>query len=80
MKLDGVFVLGPTSMDLKIDETMELTVYGFPTEPGLVEDVIVCRLAWGVSRACTALNHKSLPCYEDCGETELWWWSRRDGF
>lgn len=43
-QLDGVFVLSPASMDLKIDETQELTVYAFPTEEGPVEDVIICQI------------------------------------
>lgn len=30
--LDGVFVMNPQSMDLKIDETQELFIYAFPTE------------------------------------------------
>jgi hypothetical protein len=32
LALDGVFVLSPVSLDLKIDETQEVTVYAFPTE------------------------------------------------
>ena len=43
LTLDGVFVLSPGSLDLKVDETQELTVYGFPVENGPVEDVIICR-------------------------------------
>jgi hypothetical protein len=31
LALDGVFVLSPPSLDLKVDETQEVTVYAFPT-------------------------------------------------
>lgn len=31
-------------MDLKIDETRDLTVYAFPTDDGPVEDAIVCKI------------------------------------
>ncbi|KAG2489301.1 hypothetical protein HYH03_012133 [Edaphochlamys debaryana] len=44
LTLDNVFTLHPTSLDLKVDETQELCVYGFPVTDGLVEDVIVCRI------------------------------------
>ena len=39
------FLLQPTSMDLAIDETQELTVYAFPTSEGPFADVIMCGYA-----------------------------------
>jgi hypothetical protein len=30
-------------MDLAMDETLDLSVFAFPTAEGLVEDVIMCR-------------------------------------
>ncbi len=45
LQLDSVFVLQPSSLDLRIDETAELTVFGFPVADGLVEDTIIARCA-----------------------------------
>ncbi|KAF5830389.1 hypothetical protein DUNSADRAFT_14652 [Dunaliella salina] len=42
--LDSVFTMHTQSMDLKVDETQELTVFAFPTEVGPVEDAIVCHI------------------------------------
>lgn len=42
--LDSTFVFHPTSMDLKMDETQDLTVWAFPTAEGPVEDVIVAKI------------------------------------
>jgi hypothetical protein len=39
----NTFLLHPTSMDLGMDETVELSVYAFPVAEGLVEDVVMCR-------------------------------------
>jgi len=36
-------MLSPTSMDLAMEDTVELSVYAFPTAEGLVEDTIMCR-------------------------------------
>eukprot|EP00798_Chlamydomonas_sp_ICE-L_P006741 gene6741-3411_t len=42
--LDDVFVLDPPTVDIKIDETIDLTVYAFPTDEGRYDDVIVCKI------------------------------------
>ncbi len=42
--LDGVFQIHPPFLDLKVDETQELTLYAFPTEQAVVEDTLVCRI------------------------------------
>ncbi|WIA13448.1 hypothetical protein OEZ85_007028 [Tetradesmus obliquus] len=38
------FLLQPSSMDLAIDETQELTVLAYPGAEGTFEDVVMCRL------------------------------------
>ncbi|PNH08880.1 Hydrocephalus-inducing protein [Tetrabaena socialis] len=53
--LDSVFVLSPAVLDLKVDETQELCVYGFPMADGLVEDVIIARLR-DYKVSCQVLN------------------------
>lgn len=40
---ESTFILHPSSMDLAKDETLDLSVFAFPTAEGLVEDVIMCR-------------------------------------
>jgi hypothetical protein len=37
------FLLHPASVNLALDETVELSVYAFPPSEGLVEDVVMCR-------------------------------------
>jgi hypothetical protein len=40
---ESTFLLHPSSMDLAMDETLDLSVFAFPTAEGLEEDVIMCR-------------------------------------
>lgn len=40
---ESTFILHPSSMDLAMDETLDLSLFAFPTAEGLVEDVIMCR-------------------------------------
>jgi hypothetical protein len=44
------FLLQPSSMDLAIDETQELTVLAYPGIEGTFEDVVMCR--WVLSLVC----------------------------
>lgn len=37
------FVLQPSSLDLGLGETAELSVFAFPAAEGLLEDVVMCR-------------------------------------
>jgi hypothetical protein len=45
-----VFDILPTSMALAVEEVQELSVFAFPKQEGLVEDVIMCRCVaqWGL--------------------------------
>jgi hydrocephalus-inducing protein len=38
------FILDPETMDLKVDETKDLTVYSFPHEAKLFKDEVICLL------------------------------------
>lgn len=46
LQLDDVFVLSPASLDLKVDETQELTVYGFPVEVGADQQQALGHTVW----------------------------------
>lgn len=39
----NTFLLHPANVNLAMDETVELSVYAFPSAEGLVEDVVMCR-------------------------------------
>lgn len=49
------FLLQPSSMDLAIDETQELTVLAYPGAEGTFEDVVMCR--WVLCCICATVSN-----------------------